>query len=309
MDVNLKIHKLRGLFFKTILFFAVFSILLVFTGATFASQTKNTNKHCLWSIETANNTIFLLGSLHISPADIYPLPEVIERAYDKCSKIIFEADIEAVNDPSFQAKVMALGVYPEGDNLKDNVSAQTFSLLKKRADANGITIQQLIRLKPWLCALSLSSIEFLKLGFNPAYGIDMYFFNKAKKNGKEMLRFETVEFQLSLMTQMTRIQEEMMLRQTLKDLEVIEKDAANLVKYWKNGDVKKLDSLITASLKDFPELYDRWFTSRNKRWLAEIKKLIGKNENVFIVVGAGHLVGRDGLVELLRKENYNIRQR
>jgi len=118
-----------------------------------------------------------------------------------------------------------------------------------------------------------------------------------------------VEFQLSLMTQMTGKQEEMMLRQTLKDLEFIEKDAINLVKYWKNGDVKKLDSFIKASLKDFPELYDRWFTSRNKRWISEIKKLIGKNENVFIVVGAGHLVSRNGLVELLKKQNYNIRQR
>jgi len=307
--VNLKIHKNRGLFFKTILFLTVSLIILVFTSATFASQTKNTNKHCLWSIETANNTIFLLGSLHISPADIYPLPEVIERAYEKCSKIIFEADIEAVNDPSFHTKVMTLAVYPKGDNLENNISAQTFNLLKKRTDAAGIPIQQLSRLKPFFCGLSLASIEFLKLGFNPAYGIDMYFFNKAKEDGKEMLKFETLEFQLSLMTQMTRKQEEMMLRQTLKDLEVIEKDAANLVKYWENGDVKKLDSFITASLKDFPEIYDRWFVSRNKRWLAEIKKLIGKNENVFIVVGAGHLVGRDGLVELLGKQNYNIRQR
>ncbi|MBW1821773.1 MAG: TraB/GumN family protein [Deltaproteobacteria bacterium] len=307
--MNLKIHKLRGLFFKTVLFLTVSLTILAFAGAACASWPGNTNKHCLWSIETANNTIFLLGSLHISPADIYPLPEVIERAYDKCSKIIFEADIEAVNDPSFQAKVMTLGVYPKGDNLKDNVSAQTFSLLKKRADAAGIPIQQLSRLKPWLCALSLSSIEFLKLGFNPAYGIDMYFFNKAKKDGKEIQAFETVEFQLGLMTQMTRRQEERMLRQTLKDLQVIEKDAANLVKYWKNGDVKKLDSFIKASLKDFPELYDRWFTNRNRRWMSEIKKFIGKNENVFIVVGAGHLVGRNGLVELLRKQNYNIRQR
>ena len=307
--MSLKMHRHRGLFFKTILFLIVFLIVSTFFGTAFAGQPGDTNKHCLWSIETANNTIFLLGSLHISPADIYPLPEVIERAYDKCSKIIFEADIEAVNDPSFQTKIMTLGVYPKGDNLEDSISSQTFDLLKKRADASGIPIQQLSRLKPWLCALSLSSIEFLKLGFNPAYGIDMYFYNKAKKDGKEMLRFETVEFQLSLMTQMTRKQEEMMLRQTLKDLEVIEKDAANLVKYWKNGDVKKLDSFITVSLKDFPELYNRWFTSRNKRWLVEIKKLIGKNENVFIVVGAGHLVGRDGLVEILKKQNYNIRQR
>jgi uncharacterized protein len=307
--VKLNIHKYRGLFFKTFLFLAVFLTLLVFTGAAFASRLENTNKHCLWSIETANNTIFLLGSLHISPADIYPLPEVIEHAYDKCSKIIFEADIEAVNDPSFQTKIMTLGIYPEGDNLEDNVSTQTFNLLKKRADASGIPIKQLSRLKPWLCALSLSSIEFLKLGFNPAYGIDMYFFNKAKKDGKEVLEFETVEFQLSLMTQMNHKQEEMMLRQTLKDLEVIEKDAANLVKYWKNGDSKGLDSFITESLKGFPELYNRWFLSRNKRWLSEIKKLIGKNENIFIVVGAGHLVGRDGLVELLRKQNYKIHQR
>jgi hypothetical protein len=307
--VNLKIHKNRGLFFKTVLFLTVSLTVLAFTGAACASRPENTGKNCLWSIETANNTIFLLGSLHISPADIYPLPEVIERAYEKCSKIIFEADIEAVNDPSFQTKVMTLAVYPQGDNLENNISAQTFNLLKKRADAAGIPIQQLSRLKPFFCGLSLASIEFLKLGFDPAYGIDMYFFNKAKKDGKEIQAFETVEFQLSLMTQMTRRQEERMLRQTLKDLEVIEKDAASLVKYWKNGDTKGLDSLISKSFKGLPELYDRWFLSRNKHWLAEIKKLMGKSENIFIVVGAGHLVGRNGLVELLREENYKIHQR
>jgi uncharacterized protein len=290
--VNLKMHKQRDLFFKTFLFLAVFLAILMLTGAAIAVRPEDTNKHCLWSIETANNTIFLLGSLHISPADIYPLSEVIERAYDKCSKIIFEADIEAVHDPSFQASVMTRGVY-----------------LKKRADSAGLPIQQLNSLKPWLCALSLASIEYMKLGFNPANGIDIYFYNKAKKDGKEMMGFETAEFQLSLMSRMTRRQEEMMLRQTLKDLEVIEKHAANLINYWKNGDVKGLDFLITASFKDFPELYNRWLLSRNKRWLADIKKLIGKNENVFIVVGAGHLVGRDGLVDLLKKHNYEIRQR
>ena len=307
--MNLKIHRHRGLFLKTILFLAVFLTISMFSGAAFASRPEDTNKHCLWSIETANSTIFLLGSMHISPNDIYPLPEVIEHAYDKCSKVIFEADMEAVNGPSFKTKIMTLGVYPEGDNLKDNVSGQTFSLLKKRADATGIPMQQLSRLKPWLCALTLSSIELLKLGFNPLLGIDMYFFNKAKEDGKEMLGFETAQFQLNLMSKMTRKQEEMMLRQTLKDLEVIEKDATKLVKYWKSGDSKGLDSLILKSFKGLPELYDRWFLSRNKKWLAEIKKLIGKNENIFIVVGAGHLVGRDGLVELLRRENYKIHQR
>lgn len=307
--MNQNTGKHRGLFLKTILFLVVFSAVSMFSAAAFASQAGDTNKHCLWSIETPNNTIFLLGSMHISPAEIYPLPQVIERAYDQCAKVVFEADMDAVNDPSFQTKIMTMGVYPEGDNLEDNVSAQTFNLLRKRADTAGIPMQQLNRLKPWLCALSLSSIEFLKLGFDPAFGIDMYFFNKAKRDGKQIQGFETAQFQLSLMTQMNRNQEEMMLRQTLIDLEVIEKDAASLVHYWKNGDAKGLDSLISRSFKGLPELYDRWFLNRNKHWLAEIKKLMGKNENIFIIVGAGHLVGRNGLVELLREENYKIHQR
>jgi uncharacterized protein YbaP (TraB family) len=313
-DVNLKMYKNRGLFFKTILFFTVFlaishGIKGLLTGAASASRQGDTNKHFLWSIETANNTIFLLGSLHISPADIYPLPEVIERAYDKCSKIIFETDIEVVKDPSFRTKIMTMGIYPEGEDLEDNVSTQTFNLLKKRADTAGIPLHQLSRLKPVFCALTLTNIEYMKLGFNPANGIDMYFYNKAKKDGKDVLGFETSEFQISLLTQLTHKQEDMMLRQTLKDLENIEKDAANLVKYWKNGDSKRLDSLISKSFKDFPEIYDRWFLNRNKRWLDEIKKLIGKNEDIFIVVGAGHLVGREGLVEFLRQQNYEIHQR
>lgn len=266
-------------------------------------------KNFLWSIETGKNTVYLLGSLHILKSDSFPLGKEIEDAYIDSKKIVLETDLDSINNPEFQAKMITLGLYPEGQTLEQNVSKETYRLLEKKLVAVGLSVAHFNRFRPWVCALALTLMEFQRLGFDPSYGIDTHFFNKAKKDGKEIIFLETIDYQLGLFTKMGKAEQASFLGQALKDLEVIETMASEMVSSWKTGDVDKLNSIINLSFKAHPDIYNRFIIQRNKRWISRIEDLMRQDENVLVIVGAGHLVGTENILELLKKRGYKILRR
>jgi uncharacterized protein YbaP (TraB family) len=273
-----------------------------------AQASAQTKKDFLWSVKTAKATIYLLGSLHFLKSDSYPLDKNIEAAYRDCKKVVFEADIDGAKDPRFQSKLVSLGLYPAGKTLQQNISKETYGLLEKKATAIGITMAQLNPLKPWLCASAISGLELMKMGFDPNYGVDVYFFDKAKKDGKEMLFLETLEFQMKLFTELGSKEGDALLRQTLKDLEVIETMLPDIVGAWKTGDAARLGSIMTMSFQGLPDIYNRFVAQRNKAWVSTIERLIAQGGIAMVLVGAGHLVGPDNLLQLLKEKGYTIEQ-
>ncbi len=289
------------------------SIAVIFIFVNVAYAQKNLyvkpEQNFLWSVETERNTVYLLGSIHVLSGNSYPLPKAIENVYDCCEKIVFETDLDGMNGPASQKKMMTLGLYPEGQRLIQNISARTYGLLKDKVGATGLQMVQFDRFKPWLAALTLTSIELQKLGFDPNSGVDRYFFNKAKKDKKEMIFLETNENQINLIAKMSRRNQELFLREALKELEVIGTMSSDMVKFWKSGDVDKLESIIKISFNEFPDIYNRFFVQRNKRWILKIEKLMKHYDDVLIIVGSGHFVGADSIVELLRKKGYKVKKR
>ena len=288
----------------------VFLLLLFIYVGTLAGAhaQQTTKKNFLWSLKSGRATIYLLGSVHLLTSDSYPLDNNIEAAYRASKKVVFETDIGGMNTLAVQEKLMSLGMYPEGQTLQQNISPETYNMLEKKLTELGLTVAQLNRLRPWMCALTLILFELQKLGFDPHYGIDRYFFNKAQQNKKEMAFLESIDYQISLFADMNSHEEESFLQQTLKDLEVVETMFADIVSAWKTGDAARLGSILSISFKDHPDIYNRFLAQRNKAWISKIEDLIARDDTVLIVVGAGHLVGPDNLLQLLRKRGYTIEQ-
>jgi len=291
-----------------------FSFLLAFFFTTKvglhakSTTVQQTTKSCLWSIQTQSNKFYLLGSLHLLKQDAYPLAAAIGSAYADCSKIVFETDIAALQEPAMQAKMLQLGLYPEGQNLLQNLDGSTRQLLEKKMNALGLPLAQFARFKPWFIALTLTTLELQRLGFNPIYGLDVHFFNKARTDAKEIGFLEPAEFQLNLLGNMVKKDQIAFLNQTLKDLEVVNELAADLVKLWKAGNANGLHELLFRSFKDYPDIYDRLLIQRNRKWVDEIEVLMRENKNILFVVGAGHLVGPESVVDLLKKRGYKVKQ-
>jgi len=273
-----------------------------------STAVQQTHKSSLWSIQTQSNKFYLLGSLHLLKQDTYPLAAAIGNAYADSRKIVFETDIAALQEPAMQARLLQLGLYPEGQNLLQDLDGRTRQLLERKMSALGLPLEQFARFKPWFIALTLTTLELQRLGFSPLYGLDVHFFNKARTDAKEIGFLEPAEFQLNLLGNMVKKDQIAFLNQTLKDLETVNELAADLVKFWKAGNAKGLHELLFRSFKDYPDIHDRLLIQRNKKWVEEIEVLMRENKNILFVVGAGHLVGPESVVDLLQKRGYKVKQ-
>jgi uncharacterized protein YbaP (TraB family) len=269
---------------------------------------EQTTKNCLWTVETSSNKIYLLGSLHLLKQDTYPLAPAIEKAYADSQVIIFETDIAALQEPGVQAKMLELGIYPADQSLLENLDGNTRQLLEKKMRVIGLPLAQFSRFKPWFVALTLATLELQRLGYNPEYGVDVYFFNRANTDGKEIGFLESAEFQIKLLGKMVEQDQNDFLSQTLKDLEVVNELAGDLVRSWKDGDADRLHELLSKSFEDYPHLHDRLLIQRNKNWIQKIEGAMRLNKSVLFVVGAGHLVGPESVVDLLKKKGYQVKQ-
>lgn len=275
-----------------------------------AGQTKSTErkKHSLWKISSNTDSIYILGSVHALKEDDYPLDTVIENVFDTSKKLYFEINLDTVDEKKLQQLTMAKGLYSGDQSLQKTLSKNTYEVTKKRLAGLGLNISQFEKFKPWFLAMTMTVLELQKLGFDANKGIDKYFYTKAKSFGKKVDGFETAEYQLSLLSDMSGNMEENFLLQSMAELDQMGAAMTLILDAWRSGDAKGLDSYLLKSLKEYPEIMNSLLIVRNKNWLPKIESLMGKSEKAMIILGTAHLVGKDGVIELLRQKGYKVEQ-
>ena len=299
---------------STLRAFAVFTLLVALwtpINVAYAQQGPKggTKKNFLWSVEKGKSTIYLLGSIHLLPREVMALDKAIEAGYSDSKIIVFETNIDSLSDPAFATKVTSLGLLPAGQTLEQHVSKQTYALLQQKVGELGLQVEIFNQFKPWLCALTLTSMELQRLGFNPNYGIDKYFFDRAKQDGKDMRFLETIDDQLGLFTEMSRQEEDSFLAKVLQELDTMRVKVTDMINAWKSGDPDKLASMVKIEFEGYPEVYAKMLVERNQKWVEQIEDLSGQDGNSLVVVGAAHLVGDDSLLELLKRKGFEVEQR
>lgn len=297
---------------RTNLFILCLSASLFVSAGLHAQQSKQSvsQKHCLWVVATpSNKAVYLLGSLHVLKSDAYPLANVINEAYSLSQKVVFETDLAAMMDPAVMAKMMALGLYPEGQTLFQNIPDEMRSSLKKKMNDLGMPMEHFGRFRPWFMAVTLTALELQRLGFSPEYGIDVHFYGRAASDQKEIGYLEPVDFQLDLLGKMNESDQNAFLGQTLKDLDVAAQMADDMLKNWEKGDADNLYAILFKSFEGYPQIENRLLGRRNIDWVNKIEEMMGEDKNIFIIVGAGHLIGPGSVVALLKENGYQVKQK
>jgi len=253
--------------------------------------------------------MFLLGSMHMMKADMYPLAEEIELAYKRSAVVVFETDMKVLESPEFAMKLMEQATYPEGESLKKNLSPKMYSLLASNLQHSLVSVEMVDQFKPWMAAMTILVLELQKAGFDAESGLDKHIFKRATADKKAFDQLETPDFQAGLFTGLTDKESEEFLGQTLRDLNVWRNQFDLLAKAWTSGDTKALDKLILDSFREYPLMHKKLLLDRNRSWIAKLEQLLRGEKDVLVLVGAGHLVGKGGVVDLLAAKGYKIEQR
>jgi hypothetical protein len=263
---------------------------------------------CLWAVAGPSGRVYLLGSIHFLRKDDYPLPAAIEAAYTASRAVAFETDIERLQDPAVQSRMLELGTYPPGQSLFAALGADTRGRLERKLAAAGVPPQGVAGLRPWMVALTLATLELQRLGFDPGLGVDMHFHRRAKADGKRRVGLETAEQQLQVFAALDAAGQEALLAETLQDLERLPRMTADVLSLWSAGDAAGLQRLLFATIDQYPSIRERVLTARNRAWLPKIEELLRAGEPALVVVGAMHLIGPGSVIELLRQKGYSVAQ-
>lgn len=287
----------------------IYAAIILLWSATAPVAAQDGRKHFLWKVEGPGaSTAYLLGSLHVLTPDYYPLSPTIERAFAASRTLVEEVDLDEMSDPAQMMSAMAKAMLTDGRSLDQLVSAATYTELGKRAAAVGLPMAALQRMKPWLVAIVLMAPSLQAAGLSPEHGVDKHFFERAKDVGMKRLAFETLAYQLDRFDQLSPKLQEEMLVSTMAELDTYAGKLRDLARGWAAGDVAALEKELLSAFDQSPEIYDRLLVERNRNWLPQIDSCLQQNAGCFIVVGAAHLVGRDGLPALLEKKGYRVTQ-
>ena len=287
--------------------FLLFSLLVAIQPALAQkSETAKTGRLPLWKVEGITNKVYLLGSVHVLSKTNYPLPAPIEAAFKEVQVAAFEADFDELMQS--QMKLLAKSQLPEGQSLKDQLSEGTYKEFMKYADKSGLPEVMLSRFKPPMAAVTLLSVELMKMGLLPEFGVDQHFYKLATENKKKTEALETVDFQIDLLTSFSKEEGEQMVKSMIKEMDNVQKSIGDMVKAWETGDAAGLDKLLNDSMDDSPAVLKRLLTDRSEDWVSKIQEMIKGGKNVMVIVGAGHLVGEKGVVELLKKKGLKVTQ-
>ena len=263
-------------------------------------------KHLLYRVTGPHGaTVYLLGSVHLLTAEAGRLPPAVDTAFAHAKTVAFETSLDTVMLRAPELLVRAR--YANGATLRSSISPAAVAALDTVLPAYGLTVDQMNGFKPWFVSMVLSQLVMQRSNFQPQYGVEVQLNARAHDAGKTIIGLEPVDVQLGLFDSISAAdQERMLLEGGMPDSASHEllriKDA------WLAGDAERLDSIMNRRTPGSENLVATLVTRRTLSWMPAILGLLEGRDDALVVVGAGHIVGRHGIVALLRAKGYTVEQ-
>lgn len=282
----------------------VLLVCLQFCGLVYGSEDRG----LFWELNTGRTTIFLLGSIHYADNSFYPLRKEIEEAFDVSDHLVVEVDVSRLNRQSI---LMDEARYAAGETVKDHISAETYALLLDRLEALGVSYQHVVKQKPGMLVLTLAGLQASAFGLDPKLGIDLHFIRQVEASSKNIIELETAQQQMDIFLDIE--EDELLLKESLQSMDEAEPMMRDMVTFWKQGDERSLMRLLfedsVANYPAFVSIFEALYYQRNQNMARAIESFLEKGGSYFVVVGAAHLLGERGIVNLLREQGYEVQRR
>lgn len=286
------------------------SLAFLFSPAPAPSQKPQMSGSMMWQIKSDKNTAYVLGSIHVVTRDFYPLPKEIDDAFEKSEKLLVEIDMTKPNQTDKESVPGADMFYTGTDEtIWKHLDEKTAARLKKFLEAHDLAPERFEMMKPWLVALQIDQIATAQSSAHPqiTFGIDLYFSIRAMGK-KPIVELETHEFQQQIFSRSPAEVQVRYLNATLDRLETKRDYFAEMLQLWQKGDETRLDRIFTEIHGEPAELQRRIREARNPKMAEAIENCLKNGERCFMIVGAAHVIGEEGIVSILKNKGYQTKQ-
>jgi len=270
------------------------------------------NHGALYRVEHDGKTAYLFGTVHVGKQGAVPLAPEVAQALMASRALVLELDIRQ-SEP-FQLALARHGSYADGDIIQRHVAPQTLRLLVQALSRAGLSLQSMEHYKPWLLANMLVSMELDRNGFQRSGAAEYVLLDAASKQDKAVRELESAESQLALFDTLNERQQEQYLLENLADLSDGQalKKSEELVEAWDSADGQRINAawreLTTGDTVSAAFMQRTLLGKRNPEMANSIDRILQQDQVAFVGVGLLHLVGDNGLPQLLRQRGYQVEQ-
>lgn len=262
-------------------------------------------KTSVFEVSKGKHSFCLAGSIHLLRKQDYPLPKPYTECFNSHSVVVFEVDLSGNKKRELSEKANALIQHSDGKTLKDDLSAPVFKRLDEFLNAQFGQSKRFQSLTPQGIYTVLSMLKFQLSGATET-GVDDYLMTLAEKQNKKIEQLESIEFQVQLLASLGKGKENLVITGILDSWDEVEPEL--FFTWWRTGELEKLRAYMEESSSEFDALNQQLLVDRNKSWMPSIMEKTKENSDYFIVVGAAHLTGKQGLLALLTQQGYQIKQ-
>lgn len=269
--------------------------------------------------EGSNNKIYLFGSIHLTNKKEFDYPQYVMDAYKNSDYLAVEIDLsKSLNDSDAIQVQLEKMMYKDGTKIKDHISEETYNKLVETLKAKGFYNEMLEVYNTYFFETLLTELIYSDAGINSEEGVDIYFINMANEDKKTVLEVESEEFQFNLLLGFPERIYELSIISILDEYDKQVEAIKELYTAWKNGDPKEIERLANEeeSLEELDESDIELVNDYNKKLLTDrnygmkdkLEEYFENDQHVLFIVGAAHLVGDEGIANLLSNDGYIVKQ-
>ncbi|MBY0563398.1 MAG: TraB/GumN family protein [Hyphomonadaceae bacterium] len=297
---------------KTTLLVAAALLAACASGAT--SDTPNTVREqqfapgpALYVARDADSTMYLFGTLHLRRPGAPWGGARAQAGIAEAEEIWTEMPISPETDAQIQQLAMQYGRAASDRPLSSYLSADENARLAAALQALGVPPNAFDGLRPWLAAVTLALLPSVRAGFDPAAGADRQIDAFGDANGKHMRAFETAEQQLGMLAGFSDDVQRQMLIESIDEAAKGSQQIERMAAAWETGDLATLEQMVVTDMRaEYPAVYEVLLADRNDAWVTVLRQELAGSGVDFIAVGAGHMLGEDGLIAQLRAAGYTV---
>ena len=286
--------------------FAAAVTIAVLLASAAAAQTRG--RSFLWKVQSGSNVMYLAGSVHALTNDAYPLNPAYQRAFDASGALVEEIDLAEADPLSGGLGLLAKGMYTDGRTFSSVVSRDTATQVAQRLKNTPLALEMIQPMKPWMVMLMLEALGAQAAGLDPELGLDKHFYNLATMGGKSVIGLETAESQIDRFDKMPDAMQEQMLKSELAEMDTERTSLRALLTAWQTGDAAAIETMLLSAFSSNPTAYASLITERNRNWMPQLEACLKRASPCFVVVGAAHIVGPQGLLAMLQARGYRVEQ-
>ncbi len=262
----------------------------------------------VWKVSNGESHLLIGGTIHMLSENDYPLPSVFNQAYDNAEVLVFEINPDLVSSAEVGEKFLEYALYNDNRTLKDVLSPSTYKMLHLFLEKRGMSVKSFSSMKPSMLSIVLTVAELQRLGL-AGVGVDEFFNQRAKRDNKKRQSLETIDDQFNALLSLGIDKEDEVILHALDELENMAREMQKIKQAWRKGDNNELSEVALLPWMDkFPQMYQFLLVQRNQRWLPQLEEFIRTPEIEYILVGALHLAGPDGVLEMLKAKGYSVKK-